>query len=38
MMAYESRGEPKGELFHSDQGCQHTSLAFRQLLWCYQME
>ena len=22
MMAYESRGEPKGVLFHSDQGCQ----------------
>jgi len=37
MMAYESRGEPKGVLFHSDQGCQYTSLAFRQQLWRYQM-
>ena len=36
-MAYESRGEPKGVLFHSDQGCQYTSLAFRQQLWRYQM-
>ncbi len=38
MMAYESRGEPKGVLFHSDQGCQYTSLAFRQQIWRYQME
>jgi putative transposase len=29
-MAYESRGEPTGALFHSDQGRQYTSLAFRQ--------
>lgn len=36
-MAYESRGEPKGVLFHSDQGCQYTSLTFRQQLWRYQM-
>ncbi|WP_445004445.1 IS3 family transposase [Halomonas mongoliensis] len=36
-MAYESRGEPSGLLFHSDQGCQYTSLAFRQMLWRYQM-
>lgn len=36
-MAYESRGRPKGVMFHSDQGCQYTSLAFRQLLWQYQM-
>jgi putative transposase len=36
-MAYEARGEPKGVLFHSDQGCQYTSLAFRQQLWRYQM-
>lgn len=36
-MAYESRGEPKGVLFHSDQGCQYTSLVFRQQLWRYQM-
>lgn len=38
MMAYESRGEPSGVLFHSDQGCQYTSLEFRHLLWRYRME
>lgn len=38
MIAYESRGEPKGVLFHSDQGCQYTSLDFRRLLWRYQMK
>ncbi len=37
-MAYESREEPEGVLFHSDQGCQYTSLGFRQLLWRYRME
>ena len=36
-IAYEARGEPKGVMFHSDQGCQYTSLAFRQQLWRYQM-
>lgn len=36
-MAYESRGEPKGVMFHSDQGVQYTSLSFRQQLWRYQM-
>ena len=36
-MAYESRGEPKGVMFHSDQGCQYTSLTFRQQLWRCQM-
>lgn len=36
-MAYESRGEPQGVMFHSDQGCQYTSLHFRQQLWNYQM-
>jgi putative transposase len=36
-MAYESRGEPQGVMFHSDQGCQYTSLTFRQQLWRYQM-
>lgn len=38
MMAYESRGEPEGVMFHSDQGCQYTALAFRQQLWRYRME
>jgi len=37
IMAFESRGEPKGVMFHSDQGCQYTSVAFRQLLWRYQI-
>lgn len=37
-MAYESRSEPQGVMFHSDQGCQYTSLGFRQLLWKYQMK
>lgn len=36
-MAYESRSEPKGVMFHSDQGCRYTSLSFRQQLWRYQM-
>lgn len=37
-MAYESRGRPQGVMFHSDQGCQYTSLEFRQRLWQYQMK
>jgi putative transposase len=36
-MAYESRGRPKKVMFHSDQGCQYTSVRFRQCLWSYQM-
>jgi len=32
-MAYESRGKPKGLLFHSDQGCHYTSKTYRQSLW-----
>ena len=38
ILAFESRGEPKGVMFHSDQGCQYTSLAFRQQLWRYRIE
>lgn len=37
-MAFESRGRPKGLMFHSDQGCHYTSLAYRQLLWRYQIK
>jgi len=37
-MAYESRGQPKNVMFHSDQGCQYTSVKFRQRLWRYQMK
>lgn len=36
-MAYESRGNPEGVMFHSDQGCQYTSLVFRQQVWRYRM-
>lgn len=38
VMAYESRGCPKDVIFHSDQGCHYTSLAFRQRLWQYQIK
>jgi len=37
-MAYELRGKPEGLMFHSDQGCQYTSLKFRRLLWRYQIK
>jgi putative transposase len=30
--AYERRGNPENVLFHSDRGCQYTSIAFRRLL------
>lgn len=36
-MAFEKRGKPSGVMFHSDQGCQYTSLEYRQLLWRYQI-
>ncbi len=36
-IAYESRGRPKGLMFHSDQGCHYTSLQYRQQLWRYQI-
>ena len=37
-MAYESRGRPRGIMFHSDQGCHYTSRRFRQVLWRYQIK
>ena len=37
-MAFESRGQPKNVMFHSDQGCHYTSRSFRQLLWRYQIK
>ena len=37
-MAYESRKQPNELLFHSDQGCQYTSIQFRQVLWRYQIK
>lgn len=36
-VAFEARGCPQGLLFHSDQGSHYSSLAFRQLLWSYQI-
>lgn len=36
-MAFESRGEPRGLLFHSDQGCHYTSRTYRQRLWRYRI-
>lgn len=36
-MAYESRGRPKGVMFHSDQGSPYTSHKYRQRLWRYRM-
>ncbi|NQZ52068.1 MAG: DDE-type integrase/transposase/recombinase, partial [Moritella sp.] len=35
---YESRGRPQGVMFHSDQGCHYTSIAFRQLIWRLQIK
>lgn len=32
-MAYSLRGQPKGVMFHSDQGCQYSSLAYQQHMW-----
>ena len=37
-MAFESRGKPKGVMFHSDQGCHYTSRLFRQHLWRFQIK
>ena len=36
--AYESRGQPKGVMFHSDQGMHYTSRKFRQTLWRCQIK
>jgi putative transposase len=35
--AWQRRGRPEGVMFHSDQGCQYTSLKFRQRVWRYRM-
>ncbi len=37
-MAFETRGQPKNVMFHSDQGCTYTSRQYRQLLWRYQIK
>lgn len=36
-MAYRMRGKPKQVMFHSDQGCQYSSLEYRQRLWQYRI-
>jgi putative transposase len=36
-MAYMQRGQPRGVMFHSDQGSQYGSRLFRQRLWRYRM-
>ncbi len=36
--AFEARDRPSNVMFHSDQGCHYTSLAFRQLIWKYQIK
>jgi putative transposase len=38
MMTYQSRGQPKDIIFHSDQGRLYTSRKFRQRLWRYQIK
>jgi len=37
-MAYEMRGQPKGVMYHSDQGSHYTSLEFRQTLWRFKIK
>lgn len=32
-MAYETRGQPRDVMFHSDRGSQYTGLKYQQLLW-----
>ncbi len=38
LMAYTARGNPKGLMFHSDQGSHYTSKKYRQLLWRFQIK
>lgn len=37
-MAFESRGRPKGVMFHSDQRSTYASRNYRRLLWRFQVE
>jgi putative transposase len=37
-MAFDSRGKPKGVMYHSGQGCHYTNRQFRQKLWRYQIK
>ncbi len=36
--AWRRRGQPRGVMFHSDQGSQYGALRFRQMLWRYRMQ
>lgn len=36
--AYQARGQPKGVMFHSDQGVHYTSKEYQQALWRYQIK
>ena len=36
--AYQARGQPRGLIFHSDQGVHYTSKAYQQQLWRYQIK
>lgn len=37
-MAYETRGQPRDAMFHSDQGCQYTGVKYQRLLWRYRIK
>jgi len=37
-MAYETRGNPRDVMFHSDQGSHYTSVQYRQRLWRYKIK
>lgn len=37
-IAFESRGCPKGVMFHSGHDSTYTSINYRQLLWRYQIK
>nr|WP_247595144.1 IS3 family transposase [Salmonella enterica] len=37
-MAYETRGQPRDVMFHSDRGSQYTGLKYQQLLWRYRIK
>ncbi|WP_156773065.1 IS3 family transposase [Kosakonia sacchari] len=37
-MAYETRGQPRDVMFHSDQGSQYTGLKYQQVLWRYRIK
>ena len=36
-MAYETRGQPRDVMYHSDQGSQYTGLKYQQVFWRYRI-